>query len=52
MTIHDELMFECPPEELEIVKQIIIAEMERPVEPMSIPMKVDMKILDRWEAKE
>ncbi|HDR05870.1 MAG TPA: DNA polymerase I, partial [Candidatus Marinimicrobia bacterium] len=45
--VHDELVFEAPPEELEILKQLIHNDMEQAI-PLRVPLKVDIGIGDHW----
>ncbi|MBN3032884.1 MAG: DNA polymerase I [Candidatus Saganbacteria bacterium] len=51
LQVHDELVFECPKEELETVKKIVKDEMETAL-PLSVPVKVDVGYGRSWaEAK-
>ena len=51
LQVHDELVFECPPEELEAVKKIVVEEMEKAL-PLKVPVKVDIGYGKNWaEAK-
>ncbi|MCH5584380.1 DNA polymerase I [Shimazuella sp. AN120528] len=51
LQVHDELIFEVPPEELEEMKKLVREEMENAV-PLSVPLKVDVNIGKSWyEAK-
>lgn len=51
LQVHDELIFEVPPEELEEMKELVCQEMENAV-PLSVPLKVDVNIGQSWyEAK-
>lgn len=51
LQIHDELIIDCPKEELETVKQILKSEMEL-VAKLKVPLVVDMNTGDSWfEAK-
>ncbi|MCH9612019.1 MAG: DNA polymerase I [Chlamydiia bacterium] len=45
--IHDELFFECPDEELEQMKEIVLAKMEAAYS-LRVPLKVDMKVGKNW----
>ena len=45
--IHDELLLECPPEEVEDVKTLLVSTMEN-VFPMRVPLKVDANVGDNW----
>lgn len=48
LQVHDELVFEVPDEEVEIVKNLVRDSMENVVR-LSVPLKVDLKISDSWE---
>ncbi|MFH1616986.1 MAG: DNA polymerase, partial [Candidatus Margulisiibacteriota bacterium] len=51
LQIHDELVFEVPPEEVETLKQIVKEEMESAL-PLDIPIRVDIGVGKNWaEAK-
>ncbi|MBU0629688.1 MAG: DNA polymerase I [Candidatus Margulisbacteria bacterium] len=51
MQVHDELVFECPAEEADTVKKIVVQEMENAVK-LSVPVKVDIGAGKNWaEAK-
>ncbi len=47
LQVHDELVFEVPEDELELVKGIVRATMEEAMT-LSVPLKVDMKIGPNW----
>jgi DNA polymerase I len=47
LQIHDELVFEAPCEEVELVAALARQEMES-VERLSVPLKVDVKVGDNW----
>ena len=47
LQIHDELVFEVPPNELDHVAQLVREEMSG-VMPLKVPLKVDLKIGDNW----
>jgi DNA polymerase-1 len=47
LQVHDELVFETPESELEIIKELVKKEMEN-VMPMSVPIKVDIGIGRNW----
>ncbi|MFZ3066123.1 MAG: DNA polymerase I [Nitrospirota bacterium] len=47
LQVHDELVFETPESELEIIKELVKKEMEN-VMPMSVPIKVDIGIGKNW----
>ncbi|ASS74525.1 DNA polymerase I [Tumebacillus algifaecis] len=51
LQVHDELIFECPPEEIEELKELVRREMEQ-VTALSVPLKADLNVGDTWyEAK-
>lgn len=47
LQIHDELVFEVPPEELAEISQLVVDEMSS-VMPLAVPLKVDLKTGDNW----
>jgi DNA polymerase I len=47
LQVHDELIFEVPPEELEILKDIVLTEMTSAVD-MDVPLKVDWGTGNNW----
>jgi len=47
LQVHDELLFEIPEEELDVIKDIVIEEMEGVI-PLSVPLKVDTGIGKNW----
>jgi DNA polymerase-1 len=47
LQVHDELVFECPPEELEAVSDLVKREMEGACE-LSVPLLVDIGVGDNW----
>jgi DNA polymerase I len=47
LQIHDELVLEVPPAELEPVASLVVGEMSR-AWPMSVPLKVDVKVGGNW----
>ncbi len=47
LQIHDELLFEVPPQELEIMKEIVRKEMESVVS-LSVPLTVECNYGDNW----
>jgi DNA polymerase-1 len=52
LTIHDELLFEGPPEEVEEVRELVAREMVAPWEPREPPLAVDIGVGANWlEAK-
>jgi DNA polymerase-1 len=51
LQIHDELVFECPPEELQAIGELVRAEMTA-VMKLEVPLKVDVKSGPNWGACE
>jgi DNA polymerase-1 len=47
LTVHDELVFDCPEEECEEVKDLAVSHMESALE-LSVPLKVDSGIGRNW----
>jgi len=47
LQIHDELVFEAPPDELEAIERLVREEMTG-VMPLSVPLKVDLKMGSNW----
>jgi DNA polymerase I len=47
LQVHDELVFECPPQELESLQQMVRTEMEQ-VGSLSVPLKVDIGVGPDW----
>jgi DNA polymerase-1 len=47
LQVHDELIFECPGEELEEVRALAVDMMPRSLE-MKVPMKIDTKVGKNW----
>ena len=47
LQIHDELMFECPQSEVDVIAKIVVEEMEGAVQ-LSVPLKVDWKYGKSW----
>ena len=47
LQIHDELIFEVPPDELDEMQQLVREEMSG-VMPLTVPLKVDMKTGQNW----
>jgi DNA polymerase-1 len=47
LQVHDELVFEVPNEELELVKHLVRATMEEAMS-LSVPLKVEMKVGTNW----
>ena len=51
LQVHDELIFECPPEEVEALSALVHREMEH-VLVLSVPLRADLNVGDSWyEAK-
>src|SRR5690606_27078699 len=52
LQVHDELVFEVPPDELSEMRQVIVHEMEHAAE-LDVPLVVDVGVGDNWlETKE
>jgi len=47
LQVHDELVFECPPEEIQAVRQLVKREMEGAAE-LRVPLLVDVGVGDNW----
>jgi DNA polymerase-1 len=47
LQVHDELVFEAPPEEVETVRAMVKSEMET-VERLAVPLVVDVGVGDNW----
>jgi DNA polymerase I len=47
LQVHDELVFEAPPEEVEAVRAMVKSEMEN-VERLEVPLVVDVGVGDNW----
>ncbi|MDP7027154.1 MAG: DNA polymerase I [Candidatus Marinimicrobia bacterium] len=47
LQIHDELMFECPQSEVDVIARIVVEEMEGAVQ-LAVPLKVDWKYGKSW----
>ncbi len=47
LQVHDELIFESPPQEMEAMKEIILELMPSALE-LSVPLKVDVKVGPTW----
>jgi DNA polymerase I len=53
MQVHDELVFEAPEGEVDKTMEIAQAVMEKAPEPalkLNVPLKVDARAADNWEA--
>jgi DNA polymerase-1 len=49
LSVHDELLFETPSEEVEALAAIVRREMEGAL-PLSVPLVVDVKVGEDWES--
>jgi DNA polymerase-1 len=47
LQVHDELVFECPPEEVETLSSLVKREMES-VRELAVPLVVDIGVGDNW----
>lgn len=47
LQIHDELMFECPPDAVDSLSEIVRFEMEHAMD-LTVPLKVDLGVGDNW----
>ena len=47
LQVHDELVFECPPEETDAVAKLVKREMEGVCE-LKVPLVVDIGVGDNW----
>ena len=47
MQVHDELVFEVPESEIELMKELVRKEMEQAIE-LSVPIKVDIGVGKNW----
>ena len=47
LQIHDELVFEAPPAEIDTLAQLVVEEMSQVME-LAVPLKVDVKFGDNW----
>jgi DNA polymerase-1 len=47
LQVHDELVFECPPGELDRMQELITREMEHAAA-LSVPLVVDIGVGDNW----
>ncbi|PWU02356.1 MAG: DNA polymerase I [Terriglobia bacterium] len=47
LQVHDELVFECPPEESDTLSRLVKHEMEA-VAPLEVPLLVDVSVGDNW----
>ena len=51
LQVHDELVFECPEDEVDALKALVRREMEQAME-LSVPLKVDVKVGRDWYSVE
>ena len=52
LQIHDELVFEVPNDEVEIMKSLVTENMENATRPLinfSVPLKIDMSVSNSWD---
>jgi DNA polymerase-1 len=47
LQVHDELVFECPPEEVDAVRKLVKHEMESVCQ-LNVPLLVDVGVGDNW----
>jgi DNA polymerase-1 len=47
LQVHDELVFECPPEEIAGLSELVKREMEGACE-LKVPLLVDIGVGDNW----
>ena len=47
LQVHDELVFECPPEEVDTLSALVKREMEG-VKELAVPLVVDIGVGDNW----
>ena len=47
LQVHDELIFEAPKEEIEILEKIVPEVMENAIE-LAVPLKVDLSFGESW----
>jgi DNA polymerase-1 len=47
LQVHDELVFEAPPAEVDELRELVKAEMEG-VEPLAVPLVADTGVGDNW----
>jgi DNA polymerase I len=47
LQIHDELVFEAPPEEVDVISKMIVEEMARVME-LRVPLRVDLNTGRNW----
>jgi DNA polymerase-1 len=49
LQVHDELLFEVPEDEIDLIRPMVKEEMEG-VHPLDVPLKVDVKVGSNWDA--
>jgi DNA polymerase-1 len=47
LQVHDELVFECPPDEVDVVMELVKREMEG-VRELKVPLVVDVGVGPNW----
>jgi len=47
LQVHDELVFEVPPEEIDLMKELVAEIMPRAMK-LSVPLKIDIKAGRNW----
>jgi DNA polymerase-1 len=47
LQVHDELLFEVPPEEVETTKELVAEIMPQALK-LSVPLKIDIKLGKNW----
>jgi DNA polymerase-1 len=47
LQIHDELVFEAPPQEVSQLAELVVAEMSTCL-PLKVPVKIDVAVGDNW----
>jgi DNA polymerase-1 len=47
LQVHDELVFEVPPDEIDAVRELVVHEMENAAA-LEVPLVVDVGIGDNW----
>ena len=47
LQVHDELIFECPEDEIDTIAEIACRIMPASIE-LSVPVKVDLKVGENW----
>jgi DNA polymerase I len=52
LQVHDELVFECPLDEVEPLKSLVKAQMEQAMPELTVPLKVEVKVGRDWYSVE